>query len=79
MKKLATFLLLVFPVFAKAQENTPPEAIPFWQDRTFLLLIGGAVFLIIVLIVKKIMDRRNNSDDFEEGGDYEDTDTSTEL
>lgn len=75
MKKLGLLALFIFPSLVWAQENVPPEVIPFWKDKTFLMLVGGAVFLIIVLIVKKILDRRNNiiNDQEYNEKDYEDT------
>lgn len=59
MKKLIILNGLFLAQVARAQ--TTVEVPPFWQDKTFLLLVGGAVFLIIVLIVKKIINKRNNS------------------
>ncbi|MBU1203140.1 hypothetical protein KKH39_03840 [Patescibacteria group bacterium] len=63
MNKLKILFLLLLAQSASAQEATPvAEAVPFWKDKTFLMLAGGALILIIVLIVKKIMDRRGEEE-----------------
>jgi len=61
MKKLLTLsILLLVAQAAQAQSKpeTSVEVAPFWQDKTFLMLVGGAIFLIIVLIVKKVLEKR---------------------
>ena len=72
MKKVFIFnLLLLAAKTAHAQEVTTVEVSPFWQDKTFLMLVGGAIFLIIVLIVKKVLEKRALKAYEEEGNESE--------
>ncbi|MFA6307652.1 MAG: hypothetical protein WCS88_03075 [Patescibacteria group bacterium] len=79
MKKafIFNFLLLVAKV-AQAQEVSTVEVAPFWQDKTFLILVGGAVFLILVLIIKKVLEKRAEKE-YEEGEDTTENYENTNL
>lgn len=63
MKTLINLFLstIALPVLAQEAKDTTVTP-PFWQDKTFLILIGSALILIIVLIVKKIMDKRGENE-----------------
>jgi len=73
MKKIFILnVLLLVARAAQAQETTAVQVAPFWQDKTFLMLIGGAVFLIILLIVKKVLEKRSSKEN-NTTENYEDT------
>ena len=59
MKKTFIFSALLLANVAQAQEEVLAETMPFYQDKTFLMLAGGALLLIVILIGKKVVDNKS--------------------